>query len=215
MATCALDKAGKTRSNFCKTIRKSPKKSNTKSASKPVCCPVTRPQKRPTRWRKRKTVVESELGRAQARAVRLLTMRSRSEAELKQRLAQAGFDENIVDETVAWCRRIGYVDDARFAAEWVEYRMLHSPSGRRRLVQELRQKGVADNIIEAALDEWLPPETERQLCLEAAQGRFRRLTQLAPDVRRRRLSAFLQRRGFGYDDIRYALSKVDTLSDKE
>lgn len=118
-------------------------------------------------------------------------------------------------ETVDWCRRIGYVDDARFAAEWVEYRNLHGPSGRRRLQQELRQKGVDGPLIEQTLDEWLPPEIERSLCVEAAEGRMRRLSRLEPDVRHRRLVSFLQRRGFAYDDIRYALAKVDTLSDSE
>lgn len=160
-------------------------------------------------------MAESELGRAQARALRLLTVRGRSEAELRRRLGQAGFDEHIVDETTAWCIRLGYLDDARFAKDWVEYRTLHSPSGRRRLVQELRQKGVDSQLITQTLDEDLPRDLERRLCVEAALRRARRYSHLDPTIRGRRLSSFLQRRGFGYDDIRHALAQVDTFSDTD
>lgn len=136
-------------------------------------------------------------------------------AELRDRLGRAGFSPSIVEETVEWCHRIGYVDDARFAAEWIEYRILHNPSGRRRLQQELRQKGVDRALVEQALDEWLPREEERRLCLQAAQRRHPRVARLEPEVRQRRLTSFLQRRGFSYEDIRSALHEVDTLSHTE
>lgn len=160
-------------------------------------------------------MAESEMGRAQARALRLLTARGRSKAELRQRLQQAGFSSQVVEETVAWCTRLGYLDDARFASDWIEYRSLHSPSGRRRLLQELRQKGVADEIIVDALEAQLPRELEARLCVELAAGQVRRYARLNPETRRRRLISFLQRRGFRYEDIRNALNEVDTFSDTD
>lgn len=116
---------------------------------------------------------------------------------------------------MAWCRRLGYVDDYRFAHNWIEYRILHSPSGRLRLRLELRQKGVDDTVIERALDELLPAEREQQLCVDAAVRRARRFRDVPADVRMRRLTSFLTRRGFSYDTIRLALAKVDTDSDTD
>lgn len=142
-------------------------------------------------------------------------MRDRTIQELKDRLQRAGFSVQTTAEAVAWCHRLGYVDDARFARNWTEYRIMHSPSGRRRLELELRQKGVSDTIINEILSDMLPTEREQQLCIEAAVRRARRYRGQPADVRDRRLTSFLARRGFSYDAIRRALAQVDTDSDKD
>lgn len=147
--------------------------------------------------------------------MRLLAVRDRTNQELTERLMKAGFSEDVVHEAVAWCRRLGYVDDARFARHWIEYRILHSPSGRLRLTMELRQKGVADRFIDAALADMLPPEREQELCIAAAVRRARRYRNDPADVRDRRLTSFLARRGFSYDLIRVALAQVDSHSDTD
>lgn len=156
---------------------------------------------------------DGELARAQARALRLLTARSRSEEELRRRLRQAGFAQDVAQEVIDWCRRLGYIDDVGFAEDWVEYRQLHGPCGVMRLRLELREKGVADSIIDDVLSRRQPPEKELELCLDVARGRMKRLARYEDDVRRRRLVAFLQRRGFRSEDIRHALNQVDTESD--
>lgn len=132
---------------------------------------------------------------------------------MRERLLRAGFEEGVVDEVVAWCRRLGYLDDARFARSWIEYRQLHSPSGRLKLEQELREKGVPADVIADTLATMLPPELEQRLCVEAARQRASRLSDQPQEVRERRLAAFLARRGFSWDLIRAALSQVDTDSD--
>lgn len=155
------------------------------------------------------------MDKAQARAVRLLAVRDRTEHELKDRLQRAGFTDETITEAVAWCHRLGYIDDGRFARQWVEYRMLHSQSGHRRLRVELRQKGVDETVIDSVLSEMLPPEREQQLCIEAAARRARRYRDQPADVRERRLTSFLARRGFSYDTIRLALTQVDTHSNTD
>lgn len=152
--------------------------------------------------------------RAQARALKLLAVRDRTEKELRDRLQAAGFDEAVTEETVAWCRRLGYVDDARFARGWVEHRLRLSPCGRVRLEGELKEKGVAAEIIAATLAEMLTPETEERLCLEEARRQARRLAE-AGEEGRRRLAAYLARRGFTWEQIRTALAHVDSPSDKD
>ncbi|MFS8523812.1 MAG: regulatory protein RecX [Limnochordales bacterium] len=134
---------------------------------------------------------------------------------MEDRLRRAGFSDPVIEETVNWCRRLGYVDDERFARSWVEYRLLHSPSGRRRLEAELRQKGVDAPVVERVLADMLPPELEERLCREEAARRARRLAGQPDDVRRRRLAAFLARRGFSPETVYAALAQVDTPPDTD
>src|SRR5438874_318192 len=94
---------------------------------------------------------EEELGRAAAAesrrraldsALRLLGYRARSRAEMRQRLSRKGYEEEIVDEALAWLEAHGLLDDAQFSQAWVESRADAHPMGRERLAWELRGKGV-------------------------------------------------------------------------
>lgn len=169
----------------------------------------------PRKKRRWPPIRDENLRRAQARALKLLSIRDRTEQELRNRLTAAGFDEAVAEETVVWCRNLGYVDDGRFARNWVEHRLRHSPCGRLRLEHELREKGVADDVIAETLESLLPAEEEQRICAETAQHRARRLTAATAAARERRLAAFLARRGFSWDHIRSALAQVDSNSDTD
>ncbi len=97
----------------------------------------------------------------------------------------------------------------------MEYRVLHSPSGRRRLELELREKGVSDDIIDADFIRNASLRTGAAALHEAAQKRSRRYMEQPQEVRERRLAAFLARRGFSYEHIRTALAQVDSYSDTD
>lgn len=147
---------------------------------------------------------EDRLERAKGRALRMLAARSRSEAEVRERLQRAGFEEPVVAQVVAWLHRLGYLDDERFAREWVEARLRSRPSGRIRLAWELRQKGVAPERVEQALAV-LDTETEVALAVEAAERRYggRRGS---PEALARQVHAFLLRRGFSHFAVQKAVA---------
>jgi regulatory protein len=93
-------------------------------------------------------------------------------------------------------RRTGWLDDARFARVWIEDRLTQRPCGARRLQAELRARGVARPIAEEAVAALLPRTVEDDLATRQAVGQWRRLRRYPPAVARRRLAAWLQRRGF-------------------
>ncbi len=141
---------------------------------------------------------------ALASALRLLSYRARSEAELRQRLARRGTPPPIVDETLARLRDLGLVDNEAFARSWVEGRDQASPRGRRLLAAELRAKGVARQTIQeslAALD-------EDDAAYRAAARRARSLAALPYTDFRRRLGDFLLRRGFDYEVVRETVARL-------
>jgi regulatory protein len=145
--------------------------------------------------------------RAYDRSVRFLGYRPRSEAEVRRYLAQKGIEPAVVDLVLDRLRGQGYLDDAEFARYWVENRTRFRPRGARVLRHELRLKGVDSAVIEEAT---ASIETG-SLAYEAGRPQAERLVALAqsdPAAFRRRLLAFLMRRGFDYAEARDAVNDL-------
>lgn len=147
------------------------------------------------------SVVRAELlSKAKDRALNLLSYRSRSRTELARRLIRAGYDEDIVEETLSRLQEVGLVDDAQFSQGWVDSRVSGRGLGKSRVRWELRQKGVAPEVVEEALSS-IDPDEERTLAADAARRRWEK--DKDPDLRsrRRRVASYLQRQGFDWQTV--------------
>lgn len=138
------------------------------------------------------------------RAMRLLARRPYSVAEIRRSLASHETAPNVIDEALARLETLGYVDDYAFAQYWVENRERFRPRGARALRYELRQKGIADAIIQQALDGFDGADS----AYAAAQEQVRRLRRLDRRTFRTRLSGFLARRGFDYGTARETVDRL-------
>ena len=148
-----------------------------------------------------------ERQKAYDRALRYLSFRPRSQAEVRRNLLAAGLEAELVEATLARLVAQGYLDDAEFARFWVENRQQFRPKGSQALRGELRQRGVAAETVEAALVD-LDPEVG---AYEAARPRAARLAALAqtdPAAFRRKLGDFLLRRGFAYEIVKQTVSRL-------
>lgn len=145
---------------------------------------------------------EEKLKAALTKAYRLLALHSRSEKELHDALRKAGFDEEIVAAALAECRRQHYLDDTGFARSFIQSQLRNRPMGRERLAVELRQKGIAAEIIAAALDEVFTDSATLTLANQLADKQRKKLAALPPRKARQKLADFLQRRGFDWETIR-------------
>lgn len=154
---------------------------------------------------------QDEVTRAVDYAVRLLARRPYSSAEIRQRLNARRFTDSAIDQALARLADLGYVDDLAFARYWVESRERFSPRGPQALRYELRQKGLPADVIEAALAETQALDS----ALRAAQPALRRWRGLARADVRRKLGAFLSRRGFDYDTVHEAVSVAITQLENE
>lgn len=159
------------------------------------------------------------LWKAREAAFNLLSYRARTEAELRRRLLRKEFPEDVVAEIAADLADKGLVDDAAFAATFLRDRVRHRPRGRMRLVQELRARGVPAETAGAATAELFEGDdavSEPALAATAARAWLRKNGRpAAPDDdadafwdARRRLYAYLARRGFAADAIRQATDVV-------
>jgi regulatory protein len=137
-------------------------------------------------------------------ALRYLDYRPRSQAELRQRLARRGFDGDTIEATLARLQEQGLVDDLAFARFWQENRQAFSPRSRWLVRQELRQKGVTDEVIERVVVN----VDEEDSAYQAAIAKARHLPLADYEGFRKRLGEYLKRRGFGYGVIKNTLKKV-------
>jgi regulatory protein len=137
-------------------------------------------------------------------ALRYLGYRPRSEAEIRQRLRQHGFDSDCTEKTLAKLKEQGLVDDTAFARFWLENREAFSPRSRRLTKLELRRKGLKNDIIEQVAGEI----NDRDSAYRAALGRARRLPMSDYQAFRRRLGEYLGRRGFSYNIIKETTERV-------
>ncbi|RZS67627.1 regulatory protein [Agromyces ramosus] len=144
-----------------------------------------------------------------ARIDRLVVSRLRrsalSVAEVRSVLAEHGLDESEIEEWIERYERFGYLDDARLAEQLVHVNGARRGRGSGAILQELSRRGVDASAARAAVDE-LDPEVERRNALEVAERRVRQLSGLDRQTAERRLSAFLQRRGYPGDVVREAVT---------
>jgi regulatory protein len=146
----------------------------------------------------------NEIEAAYDRTLNYLSYRPRSCAETNRYLRRRGVSPTTIKAVIERLSRAGLLDDGAFAEYWVENREQFRPRGMYGLRSELRQKGVPDAVIEAAIDD----VDETESAYRAAQTRARRLEHLDYQTFRRRLGGFLNRRGFGYDTVKDTVNRL-------
>ncbi|MCX5696205.1 MAG: regulatory protein RecX [Candidatus Omnitrophica bacterium] len=134
----------------------------------------------------------------------LLKFRLRSVNELVGRLKLKKIPEETIKEVVSFLKEKRFIDDNIFARAWINSR-LKRPLGLRRIKQELRQKGVDKEIIEAETAK-VKDYSEVETVLDLAKGRLSRLKGIDQISAKRRVYAYLARRGFSPEVI------IDTLN---
>ncbi len=142
---------------------------------------------------------------AYQKALHFLGYRPRSEAEIQRKLSEQGYDEKVVTGTIQRLKENGFLGDAQFARDWVENRTTFRPRSKRMLAIELRQKGVEEEVIERALAE---TGDEENLAHQTAIKYAHRLAGADWETFRKRLGAYLMRRGFSYGTIAPILRQV-------
>ena len=147
---------------------------------------------------------------AYEQALRLLEYRARSAAELRRALLRKGASAGEVDAAIEKLRDQKLIDDDDFARQFARNRVAGPGASRRRIVQELSRKGIAREVADRAIE-----QLREQDGLDPADGihrvarkKWSSLAKLDDFTRRRRLYAFLARRGFDPDEIRDALQRL-------
>jgi regulatory protein len=153
---------------------------------------------------------EAAFAAALEAALHSLSYRARSRVELVRHLRRKSHEAEAIAFAVTRCEKLGYLDDLSFARSFVRDRVRLKPRGRYGLRNELMAKGVSAEVADAAIEEVLREEgtSEPELLRRVAEGRVRALAPAGPDTARRRLTAWLLRRGFAREDVRKVVNDL-------
>lgn len=159
--------------------------------------------------RPRKTDSESELYEY---AVGALARRMRTVAELKRLLrprveADTEYGQTLVELVIRRLKDQGYLNDARYAAAYSSLRRENEKFGRRRVITDLKAKGVHGEVIEKAVDAAYESVNEEQLA--RTYLRRKRLVKPKDQKQAARIFRQLMRAGFGSKTIFAILKKWD------
>lgn len=144
----------------------------------------------------------SELDKLYGRVLNLLARRPRSEWEIRDNLKRKNVDPEKIDSILNMLSKRGYVDDKEFATRWVENRRLLKSISRRKLVVELKQKRISEDVISEVIAQ---DETDELEVLMDEIAKKRRQTRYQEDSK---LIAYLARQGYNYGDIKQALEEL-------
>ncbi|HJR44716.1 MAG TPA: regulatory protein RecX [Actinomycetota bacterium] len=134
---------------------------------------------------------------AMERAGRLLSVRARTEREVRDRLLAADFEAAVVEQTITRLDELGLLDDLDFAREWIKDRSARKNLGPRALRSELASKGIDRDVIDRALEaEGLD---EEELATRAATDWVRKVARFPLAEQAHKLQQMLLRKGFSFE----------------
>ena len=134
-------------------------------------------------------------------ALTILASRDHSTKEMAHKLKVKGHEGEQVAQTIASLLEMNYLYDRRFAESYVRSR-INKPLGPQRIKQELKQKGITDEVIERTFE-----ESDADWFALAKELKVRKFgSEVTRDFKEKaKQTRYLQYRGFGFDQIKYAL----------
>jgi regulatory protein len=131
-----------------------------------------------------------------ARVLDWLARRDRSEREVRDKLREWGTAIEDAESILSKLTDKGLVDDRAFALKLAGYHDRHDPVGPPKLIQKMRKRGLDGDLAVEAAEPLRDLDYQRELALGLVLKRLPSLLPLAPEVRYRRLTGYLARRGF-------------------
>jgi len=171
---------------------------------------------------------QDEYQRANAAALRLLTLCDRSKKDLRERLLKKDYPVGVVERVIQRSESMGYLDDERFAVKFAIDVVRRKNAGPAAVRYGLQQKGIERRIIEETVGKVFQENEEREAAKRALRKRLAAPAFMAgnkrginpratgrhqgPEIRKaeiKRLSDFLRRKGFSYDIIKAAIGEIE------
>jgi regulatory protein len=141
-------------------------------------------------------------------ALNLLAARPYSSSALRRKLGQKEYEAADADDAIRRLLDNGLLNDAKFAEQFARSKMLSTGASKRRVTQDLYRKGIKGEVATQAIANVVEQdEIDPAAVIErVARKKLAQLGDLEPGVLRRRLFAFLARRGYDLDEIKRVVS---------
>lgn len=142
-----------------------------------------------------------------------LSIRNRSEKEMREYLTKKNAASEIIEKIISFLLEKKFLNDESFARSWILNRARLKPKGKRLLQMELKQKGIAQDVIERVLQ-----EVQEEIPDELTQAkdlivkRMEKMVGKPRDEVYQKVGGFLARRGFSWEVVKKAID--DSLQNK-
>ncbi len=144
--------------------------------------------------------------RSRQRAMNLLQKRSYTRAELERKLRENHYPQELIDQAVAYVMKFHYVDDRRYAEDYIRF---HSANrGRQRIRMDLLAKGISGELFDSVWDDFQADHEdwdERTQILKLLEKRHFD-PDSADEKERARTFGYLYRKGYTVDVIRECMN---------
>ncbi|HCT65233.1 MAG TPA: hypothetical protein DIC60_08245 [Lachnospiraceae bacterium] len=149
--------------------------------------------------------------KAQNTALKYLGYKMRTEKEIKDKLIEKEYDDEIIGRVLEFLRKYNYVDDLKYAQSYIKEVQRLNPKGSYAIKHKLRENGVCDNVISEALEDCdLDEEEGAERLLGKKLGERRQVSY----KEKKKLHDFLLRRGYSYAIIKKAFDSLEIELEK-
>ena len=146
--------------------------------------------------------------RATKRAMELLVKKDYTEKKLRDKLADGLYSDHIIDAAIEYVKSYKYLDDERYARDYVAYNI--ELRSRNRIKQDLISRGVAKDIIQNVLEEFTDEESREAELDQIKKLLVKKHYDPSMDYKdKQKIIAFLLRKGYSMDAIRSAINNDD------
>ena len=152
-----------------------------------------------------KVLMAEEQSKANNYALKFLAYRQRSKKEIIDKLAEKGFEDKFIENTLVYLKSYDLVDDLEFAKSFAKDKINLNKQGPQKIKYELYKKGISKEIIEKVLDE---DDNEYNRALELAKKKLPSYKNDDRNAIYRKLGGFLQRRGYSYECVSKVLKEL-------
>lgn len=142
--------------------------------------------------------------RAKLYCMNLLKTMDKTEHQLRQKLREKSYPQEISDRAIDYVKSFKYVDDSRYASHYIDYK--GKSKSRQQIVMELQRKGVPHEVINQVYEEKQPADEEALIRRLAEKKKFNPST--ATPQEKQKLYMFLMRKGFASRDIGRVLKET-------
>ncbi|MFC1632634.1 regulatory protein RecX [Patescibacteria group bacterium] len=140
---------------------------------------------------------ENSFEKAWKYAERFLTQQPRTSGQVRRKLSQRSYNEEIIEQVVAELKDSGFLDDRKYAEDYINNSVFYRPMGRIMLKQKLAQRLLHPDVIESTMQEFFTEDQERKALLTAFEKKDALLkNEKDPKKKKEKLGRYLASRGF-------------------
>ncbi|MBD2770438.1 RecX family transcriptional regulator [Hymenobacter sp. BT664] len=161
-----------------------------------------------------KTPKQYTPGEALQKIAAFCAYQERTQKEVEQKLRTYGLNEDEAGEIIIRLSREKLLDEERFAQAFVRGHYRHKKWGRRRIMQELKQKGLSEYCIKSGMRE-IDGEEYYQNLVDLLEKKDRQEKEPNPRARRMKIAQYLTSKGYEQDLIKIALDDLGKVPEEE